>query len=207
LPGPLRTLLWIALIAAWVTGVAGGLATLWSYQSAPGPLAAAPAVWPDGSGIPRPGARPVLIVALHPQCPCSRATVSELERLLAHRSEQPEVHLLFVAPPQIEESWVRSTLWDAAAAIPGAQVARDDGTQARRFGARVSGQVLVYDRAGHLQFSGGITPARGHEGDSAGRVAIDALLAGRPHRASTSVFGCLLFDGDGNAAPWFGGAA
>ena len=207
MPGSLRKLLWIALITAWVVAVAGGLATLWSYQSSPGPLADAPAEWPAASRIPRPADRPVVIVALHPQCPCSRATIHELERLLAHRSERPEVHLLFVAPRDIEDAWVRSTLWETAAAIPDVHIARDDGTEARRFGARVSGQVLVYDRTGRLQFSGGITPARGHEGDSAGIAAIDALLAGRDHPRTTMVFGCLLFDGDGGAAPWIGEAS
>jgi hypothetical protein len=97
-------------------------------------------------------------------------------------------------------------LWETAAAVPGVRVVRDDGAEAWRFGARVSGQVMVYDHAGRLQFSGGITGARGHEGDNAGRDAIEALLAGRPHAASAFVFGCLLFDGDGHAAPWARGA-
>ena len=126
---------------------------------------------------------------------------------LAHTAERPEVYLLFVAPPDVPDAWVRSSLWSAASGIPGARVARDDGSEARKFGARVSGQVLVYDRAGRLRFSGGITASRGHEGANAGRAAIEAMLAGRPHRASTFVFGCLLFDGEGNAAPWAGGAA
>jgi hypothetical protein len=202
-----RKLLWIGLLAAWLLAVGAGLTMLWSYQNAPGPVAEAPGTWPDSTRIPRPTDRPALIVALHPQCPCSRATVSELARLLAHPSERPDVHLLFVAPPGVEEAWVRSTLWNTASGIAGVHVARDDGTEARRFGARVSGQVLVYDREGRLRFNGGITGARGHEGDNAGRTAIAALLAGRLHRASTFVFGCLLFDGDGNAAPWAGGAA
>jgi hypothetical protein len=203
----LRRLLWTAAFCAWGAAVGGGLLTLWSYSNAPGPAASAPASWPESSHLPRPRLRPALVVALHPQCPCSRATVSELTRLLAHRAEQPDVHLLFVAPPNVDDSWVRSGLWHTAAGIPGVHIARDDGTEARRFGARVSGQVLVYDAGGRLQFSGGITGARGHEGDNAGRAAIAALLEGRPHAASTFVFGCLLFDGDGNAAAWVEGAA
>ena len=197
----------MGVLAAWVVAVGAGLRTLWSYQNAPGPAADAPAMWPEASAIARPANRPVLIVALHPQCPCSRATVSELARLLAHPAERPEVHLLFVAPPTVADDWVRASLWQSASGIAGVRVTRDDGTEARRFGARVSGQVLAYDRDGRLQFSGGITPARGHEGDNAGRSAIADMLAGRAHPASTFVFGCLLFDGEGNAAPWAGGAA
>jgi hypothetical protein len=203
----LRRLVWAAVLCAWGVAVWTGLVTLWTYSNAPGPAATAPADWPAASRIPFPDARPLLVVALHPQCPCSRATVSELARLLAHAPEAPEVHLLFVAPPHVEDAWVRSDLWESAARIPHARVVRDDGAEARRFGMRVSGQVLVYDRAGHLAFSGGITGARGHEGDNTGRSAIEALLAGRPHRSSTFVFGCLLFDGDGNAAAWVKDAA
>jgi hypothetical protein len=97
---------------------------------------------------------------------------------------------------------VRSDLWHAAENIPGVRVVRDDGTEARRFGARVSGQVLAYSGGGRLAFNGGITGSRGHEGDNAGRSAVEAMLGGRPHAATAFAFGCLLFDGDGNASPW-----
>jgi hypothetical protein len=70
-----------------------------------------------------------------------------------------------------------------------------DGTEARRFGALTSGQVVVYDADGRLRFSGGITPARGHAGDNAGRSAIIALLEGASSASvETPVFGCSLLD-------------
>ena len=62
----------------------------------------------------------------------------------------PEVHLLFVAPSTVEDSWVESGLWATASALPGVHVTRDDGSEARRFGARVSGQVMASDRDGRL---------------------------------------------------------
>lgn len=195
-----RRLLWLSAFVLWTTGVAVGLHILWSYENAPGPAADAPSQWPADVRIPRPNGRPILIVALHPQCPCSRATIAELARLTARAATPPEVHTLFVAAPGFDEALIHSDLWDAAAAIPGVQVMRDEGTEARRFGARVSGQVLAYDGEGHLRFSGGITGSRGHEGDNAGRAAIEAMLAGRPHAASAFVFGCFLFDGDGHVA-------
>ncbi len=203
----LRGVLGIAATCAWAAAVGAGMMTMWAYANAPGPSADAPVRWPASSRIPPPAGRPVLVIALHPQCPCSRATVSELSRLLAHAAAPPEVHLLFVAPSTVEDSWVESGLWATASALPGVHATRDDGSEARRFGARVSGQVMAYDRDGRLRFSGGITGARGHEGDNAGRAAIGDFLAGRPHLRETFVFGCLLFDGDGQAAPWVGGSA
>ena len=199
-PGVRRSL-WLAATLLWVAGVTTGLAILWSHENGPGPRAAAPAAFPAGSGLVRPHDRPVLIVALHPQCPCSRATVAELARLVARAAAPVDIHALIVAAPGLDERLVRSELWTAAAAIPGVRVRRDDGTEARRFGARVSGQVLAYDASGALRFSGGLTGSRGHEGDNAGRSAVEALLGGRPHAATSFVFGCLLFDGDGQPVP------
>ncbi len=70
----------------------------------------------------------------------------------------------------------------------------EDGDEARRFGAATSGHVMLYDAAGRLHFSGGITPARGHEGDSLGRDAvIDLIEAYRSAgRRCSPVFGCPL---------------
>ena len=55
-----------------------------------------------------------------------------------------------------------------------------------------SGHALLFDRDGRLLFRGGITPARGHEGDNFGASAIAARLAGRPARAEAPVFGCPI---------------
>jgi hypothetical protein len=57
----------------------------------------------------------------------------------------------------------------------------------------VSGFTLLYDPAGRLRFAGGITSARGHEGDSFGQRRILAVLSGDPaDRADAPVFGCSL---------------
>jgi hypothetical protein len=196
-----RRSLWVAATLLWVAAVGTGLEILWSYENAPGPRAAAPTAFPLDTRLERPHDRAVLIVALHPQCPCSRATVAELARLVAHAAAPIDIHALVVATPGFDERLVRSELWTAAAAIPGVRVRRDDGTEAKRFGARVSGQVFAYDAAGALRFSGGLTGSRGHEGDNAGRAAVEAMLAGHPHAATSFVFGCLLFDGDGQPVP------
>jgi hypothetical protein len=84
-------------------------------------------------------------------------------------------------------------------------VADTDGADARRFGAIASGQTMLYGSDGRLQFTGGITGSRGHEGDNAGVDAIEAALQGdrsgldgdRTARTSTFVFGCLLFNAEG----------
>ena len=67
------------------------------------------------------------------------------------------------------------------------------GVEAARFGAGTSGAVLLYSSDGTLLFAGGITPARGHQGDSFGRQRLLALLDGAAaDRRDAPVFGCAL---------------
>jgi hypothetical protein len=67
--------------------------------------------------------------------------------------------------------------------------------------------VVLYNAAGALLFSGGITAARGHEGDNAGREMVLAHLAANDAGRRAPVFGCPLFaDGEceackGNPCP------
>jgi len=103
-------------------------------------------------------------------------------------------YVLFVKPPGSAENWEKTDLWQSAANIPGVSVVVDDGAEALRFHAVTSGQTALYDVAGRLLFSGGITGSRGHAGDNAGRSAIVSLLnTGEAEQTETSVFGCDLY--------------
>lgn len=174
--------------------MARGLAVIWSYEVGPGPAAEAPSRWPEGSVLARAADRPTLLMFVHPHCPCSRASLRELDRALAQIAGRARVHVVFVKPSGTPPGWERSDLWDAATAIPGVDVSRDDGGhESARFDALTSGQTLLYGTDGRLLFSGGITVSRGHSGDNAGRAAIVALALGnRAPRRATHVFGCLL---------------
>lgn len=190
---------WLALSGAlWLVAVAGGMTFMVRYENAPGQPANAPATWPDPSRIERSSSRATLVVLAHPQCPCTRATMGELELIMMRCRQYLRAYVLFLEPHGFDRSWVRSDLWRQAEAIPGVSVIADkDGREARRFKARTSGQALLYDRTGRLRFRGGITPSRGHSGDNAGRSAIVALASdpGKAYRtrAECFVFGCPLF--------------
>jgi hypothetical protein len=82
--------------------------------------------------------------------------------------------------------------------MPDVKVVDDpDSEMARRFGAGVSGQVLLYDASGHLAFNGGITASRGHFGDNDGLDAVLAILRDQtPYRRTSPVFGCSLYSKD-----------
>ncbi len=133
---------------------------------------------------------------LHPHCPCSRASIEELAQIMTRCQGRLNCHVFFVKPTQFPVGWERTDLWRQAAAIPGVTVSCDvAGIEARRFGAATSGQVLLYKPDGQLVFSGGITLARGHEGDNRGHEAVIRFLTeGVGELPCTPVFGCPLFD-------------
>src|SRR5882724_6964427 len=165
-------------VAAWAITVAAGAAKLWHYGSASGAPAHAPISWPKETLLPK-GPLPTLILALHPQCPCSRATVGELARLMAGCQGKLNARVIMLCPAGKPAGWEGTGLWSDSAAIPGVVVTVDpDGQDARRFGAATSGQALLYSADGRLLFAGGITESRGHAGDNAGRSAIAALVLG-----------------------------
>ena len=188
-------LLLIAASAMWLLAVGAGLGVLWNYENTPGAAAAAPDRWPANSNIQRPTDRATLIMLAHPHCPCTRASVGELARLMAQTQGRVTAYVLFTKPPNFSEEWELTDLWATAAAIPGVNVMRDDdGVEARRFHAATSGQTVLYDQEGNLLFSGGITGGRGHQGDNAGRSAIVSLLTtSEAEQKETPVFGCALF--------------
>lgn len=134
---------------------------------------------------------------LHPRCPCTRASLAELEKLHARLKDRWELWLIPLRPLGTNSDWAETSLVCRAAAIPGVHVFRDDGGRlANLLGARTSGECFLYDPAGRLAFHGGITPARGHEGDNPGSQAIAAFVGGEPRLgnipAISPTFGCPL---------------
>ena len=188
-------LLLTAAGALWLSLVGAGVGALWSYANTPGADAAAPGRWPAASRIKPAAGRAVLVMSAHPRCPCTRASIGELARLMTQARGMVTAYVLFVKPPRVSDGWEQTDLWESAAAIPGVTPVRDDGgVEAGLFRAATSGQTVLYDAAGDLLFSGGITGARGHAGDNAGRAAVVSLLtAGEADRRDAPAFGCPLF--------------
>jgi len=188
-------LILVATTALWLSLVGTGISFLWNYGSTPGLAATAPVRWPAGSRIERAPDLATLVMLVHPHCPCTRASIGELSRLMTQAQGRVKAYVLFVKPPNFSDEWVQTDLLASAAAIPGVRVVRDDeGVEAARFHAATSGQTMLYDAEGKLLFSGGITSARGHAGDNAGRAAIVSLLTTDDvAQKETAVFGCPLF--------------
>lgn len=184
---------WV-LIGAWFVLTCLGMAGLWSYEMTPGGAQGSPPLWPADSRVPRAAGRYALVLAVHPRCPCSRASLGELDRLMSRLQGRLSVFVLFYRPAGFASGWEKTDLWRSAAAIPGVTpLADDDAVEARRFGALTSGHTLLYGPDGRLLFSGGITSSRGHFGDNAGQDAVYSLARGKQAKIrQTPVYGCSL---------------
>lgn len=171
-----------------------------TYDVTPGVAATAPGDWPVSSRLQSATDRATLVVMAHPQCPCTRATISELNELLAMCPNKVRVYVLFWKPTGYPKNWEKTSLWDSAAAIPGVETLTDEGgLEARRFHASTSGQSFLFDASRRLVFSGGITGGRGYFGDNVGRDTVVSLLTtGKAKRNKTFVFGCSLFSPGSN---------
>jgi hypothetical protein len=151
-------------LLAWAMGVAAVVANVWRYEPTAVPAVASPSVWPTTDDIIRGSGKPVIVMFLHPHCPCSKSSIEELGKSLAKRSSS-DVHVAMIRPNSTSEKWERGELWDAAAMLPGVRLHVDfGGALARAFKATTSGHVVLYDEVGRLKFSGGLTPSRGATG-------------------------------------------
>jgi hypothetical protein len=186
----------LLLLAAWAICAAIGTGSMIHYELTPGERRCAPSHWPAGSQIQTDPARPTLLLFLHPQCGCSRATLAETQRLIADCDGQLALRVVFPRPLGASDDWEQTDVYRAALQIPAVRVHRDlNGAEARRFGAMTSGECLLYASDGQLLFHGGMTASRGHEGDNAGRSALRSLIkTGSADCRETPVFGCSLVD-------------
>ncbi len=181
------------VLGLWVAALGAGFLLLIRYQQTPGPPALARKRLPPEWGLPAQPGRPVLVMALHPRCPCSRASVSELGRILSRAPNACEVCILLYKPAGEPDAWVEGPLPDEVRLQGGSIRIDADGSMAGRLGATTSGQVMLYDAAGLLCFEGGITASRGHRGDSLGGGVLTRLLRGETtDKSGSPVFGCSI---------------
>ncbi len=188
------------VLAGWAALVATGQWMLLTHTTTAGdpghPLVHLPPTL--AARLDWPGTRPLLVVCAHPMCPCLPATLTELQRALRH-GPAVDVRVLVHTPTAPPPAWHTRTLPGVRAQLPaGSERADVDGALARAIGVATSGHVLLYGTDGMLQFTGGVTAGRGHQGDSsAGRALVQALQTQGKSSVSTAVFGCpLVADSD-----------
>lgn len=188
----IRRLLPWTITAIWAVVVVVGMGFLVKYANSAGKLTAAPAQIATEPGAPTGECQ--LFMFVHPHCPCSVASVSELAKIMSRCEGQLKATVYFIRPASQPAGWEQGHLWNLVHSIPHVNAQIDEcGLKATRFHANTSGETLVYDREGQLCFQGGITAARGHAGDNRGESAIIAIALGTDfHVESSPIFGCPL---------------
>ncbi|ATC63160.1 hypothetical protein CMV30_03850 [Nibricoccus aquaticus] len=183
-------------IAVWLGAAIWGTKWLTEYSFSPGASGQPAETWPENPGVSRADGIATLVLALHPECACSEATLSELGVILTETTPHLRAILIFTdADPARPAS--ASALFKTAQTMPGVTLVRDrDGEILKKFHALTSGEARLYSPDGTLHFKGGITGSRGHPGENPGRAHIIAAIrypAAAPSSFSTPVFGCALF--------------
>jgi hypothetical protein len=192
------------LLLVWLALVSLGFAGLGAYGVTAGYRGAVPGAWP--ADVARP-AEPTVLCFIHPKCPCSRATLTELRRLALELPDSTFAELIVFQPEEAEGFWGNAvwrelctssqiSAWGEGRVAPRMNVRLDrGGAIAKKFGAATSGMILAYGRDGELRFQGGITASRGHEGPSVSqRWLTEALGSEERAPSSAPVFGCPIFE-------------
>lgn len=189
---------WAFGIVLWLGAIAFGMSKLIKYSMKEGASSRVVQNWPGHTQLQRSPSRLTLVLALHPFCPCSMATLAELNKIIAKASNHLSIKVLFIRSIFGEKEKVKeesSPLLKELKTLPGIEIIMDkEGREARLFGFTTSGHTALFSPGGKTLFTGGITPGRGHQGTSDGEIAIlDFALRGKSSIHQAKVFGCSLF--------------
>lgn len=192
------TMLLTALGTLWTLAIFVGGYAMISYEVTPGLSAAPTDKFPASSKVRLSKTKCTLIMLAHPLCPCTEASITELEKIMSRHGSKLEAYILFLAPSSPPPEWNANSATrrkaESARGIRGIRIIEDiDGSEAKIFSAKTSGECLLYNTDGDLLFNGGLTAARGTTGDNENTRSLVSILESQPataHRAL--VFGCPL---------------
>ncbi|MBI2422597.1 MAG: RedB protein [Candidatus Hydrogenedentes bacterium] len=183
------------LTGSWLALVCAGMVVVERHSVRAGQSASSGNGWPVDTHLSRSADKPALLIFAHPHCPCTEAMMSEMFRIEARHPGAFDPTVVFTVPEGGDTSeWTETSLIQRARQLQSVKVVFDPGgREAALFSAKTSGQIMLYDVSGHPLFTGGITAARGHEGNNDGRKLLEAALT-HPDGSLRifPVFGCGL---------------
>lgn len=189
----LKKVLLTAAFTAWFAAAAAGMKWMADYSYTPGASGAPSVAWPESTSLARESGRFTLVLGLHPECPCSRATVTELGGILTELQGRP-LDVIALFDDTIPGAPARdSDLFHDTARLPGVRtMAVSMREELQRFDFRTSGEVRLYRPDGALVYQGGITGGRGHPGANPGATAVVAAVrtGGTTVPSAAPAFGC-----------------
>lgn len=164
----------------WTAAALGLLCLIWGVgwlclgSASADPIATHPRSWPVDSQLAHADTTPTLVLMVNPESENAEQCLNDLYRLLnTHKTS---------AIVLIRESESAQPLLDAARRLPNTLVVPGSEPQAQTFQLNQSGDCLVYDPRGELQFEGNLV-----QDPPAERTQMEFVLAGYqrpdpPHR-------------------------
>jgi hypothetical protein len=142
--------------------------------------------------------RPLLVMAMHPRCPCTEASLGELSDLLARTQGACDALILRYQAPGWPRGQAVENLGEARVPV----IPDPEGKLAAGLGMETSGQCIFWDARGALRYYGGLTLSRGHRGRSPAQDAILVIVAGGNSTLKFApVYGCSLLSDCSPASP------
>ncbi len=189
-----KNLIIFTSLIIWIVVIAFGYKILINYEFKPTSALESIQEFPQESQFTLDPKLATLFIFIHPHCPCSRASIEELSKLLAGFQNKLKVIAIFTKPKGVNASWIKTDLWHKVKSLPNVEMFIDyENHEAKIFKANSSGEVFLFKPNGNLVFHGGITSSRGHEGDNKGRSTISHYLStGEIKDKQTFTFGCIL---------------
>ena len=177
----------------WALSITAGFLSLIHYALASGKVGYG-TIWPNTTSIELDKKAPTLIMFFHPQCSCSKASVSGLIDIVRNAKNKINVIVVLYKPEEKLDTWItQSDIWKRLVENKIKVIIDTNGVESKKFNSATSGQTYLYETNGFAVFSGGVTPARGHEGDSRGKMAILNYVNNHTVITKiTAVFGCSL---------------
>jgi hypothetical protein len=204
------------LLAAWLVAMVPATRKLMAFEWTTGATGVTPSRLTTSASTriaQNDGHSALLVVAIHPLCSCTRATLKELEDAApSWRQPYRTTFLIYKSKPQPSSAistpdfdWHHAAYIREAQQALNAEVVEDiNGEEAAKLGALTSGEVFFYSapdqqNSRRLLFSGGVTAGRGMEGENGGIVALDQAInaqsldaASTQPEAHAPVYGCGL---------------
>ncbi|MDQ8196538.1 hypothetical protein QEH56_00170 [Pelagicoccus enzymogenes] len=192
------TLLLVASL--WVGGIAAGSIAMWNHEYSSAEPNDAPLSLPPQLQTFASAEKPItLFMAVHPDCPCTGASLEQVDRLIARNPDSIRLVGLVrggeESAAHSEHDFQTGTYWKRLSAMPNAQpVADANGALARLLGTHASGATIAYDQSGNLRFQGGLTASRGHAGPSRALTELESIArqSAPLELCTTPTFGCAL---------------
>jgi hypothetical protein len=167
-------------VAAWGSAVAWQFHSAMSYEATPGERSVK-------SVKAEAGQKSRVVVVVHPECPCTKATLAQLREIVARQGASLDATVLVANEGEQAGSSENERI---ARSIPGVQVRLVGAGAPETLGAKTSGEAFYFDQSGKLVYHGGLTEGRGVERPSPGAYCL--INSKGLSKKDGEVFGCPL---------------